>query len=54
MRAPVELADAAARATAARVFDRNLAVLAGAGTGKTSLLIERLLNAMRKAGASAV
>jgi len=35
--------DAAARAVAATAFDRNLAVIAGAGTGKTSLLVERLL-----------
>lgn len=35
--------DAAARAVATTVFDRNLAVIAGAGTGKTSLLVERVL-----------
>ncbi len=36
--------DAGARKTAVRTYDRNLVVLASAGTGKTSLLIERLLN----------
>ncbi len=38
------MSDASARRTAVRSFDRNLVVVAGAGTGKTSLLIERLLN----------
>ncbi len=37
-------ADHEARRTAVTCFDRNLAVLAGAGTGKTSLLVERALN----------
>lgn len=46
MKATPRLVDADARALAARAFDRNVAVLAGAGTGKTSLLIERLLNAV--------
>jgi ATP-dependent helicase/nuclease subunit A len=38
--------DAEARRTAATRFDTNIAVLAGAGTGKTSLLVERILNAV--------
>ncbi len=38
------MSDADARRTAVRSYDRNLVVVAGAGTGKTSLLIERLLN----------
>ena len=38
------LPDRAARAAATTVFDRNVVVLAGAGTGKTSLLVERVLN----------
>jgi ATP-dependent helicase/nuclease subunit A len=38
--------DREARRLAATCFDRNLAVLAGAGTGKTSLLVERILNAV--------
>ncbi len=37
-------ADREARVRAATVFDRNLVVTAGAGTGKTSLLVERFLN----------
>ena len=40
------MADAEARADAARVFDCNLVVEAGAGTGKTSLLVERIVNAV--------
>ncbi len=38
------LIDFDARRTAATEFDRNLVVEAGAGTGKTSLLVERVLN----------
>ncbi|HXI02384.1 MAG TPA: UvrD-helicase domain-containing protein, partial [Candidatus Saccharimonadales bacterium] len=38
------LPDAVDRALAATVFDRNLVVTAGAGTGKTALLVERALN----------
>ena len=38
------LPDAAARREAATCFDRNLVVTAGAGTGKTALLVERTLN----------
>jgi ATP-dependent helicase/nuclease subunit A len=44
-------ADHEARRLAATCFDRNLAVLAGAGTGKTSLLVERLLNAIASGAA---
>jgi len=40
------LADAEARRRAATDFGTNLVVLAGAGTGKTSLLVERALNAL--------
>ena len=40
------LPDLDARRRAATDFENNLVVLAGAGTGKTSLLIERLLNAI--------
>lgn len=40
------LADAAARGAAVTTFDRNVVVVAGAGTGKTSLLVERLLVAV--------
>jgi len=38
------LPDRQARADSTTVFDRNIVVLAGAGTGKTSLLVERVLN----------
>ena len=40
------LPDAAARERAGSAFDGNLVLLAGAGTGKTSLLVERLLCAI--------
>ena len=38
--------DAAARMQATTRFDLNIVVQAGAGTGKTSLLVERLLIAL--------
>ena len=41
---PIELADGKDRQAAIRTFDRNLVVTAGAGTGKTTLLIERLIH----------
>jgi ATP-dependent helicase/nuclease subunit A len=44
--ARIPLRDADARRRAATDFDTNLVVLAGAGTGKTSLLVERALNAI--------
>jgi ATP-dependent helicase/nuclease subunit A len=44
--APAAPADGPARAAAVTTFDRNLCVTAGAGSGKTSLLIERLLVAL--------
>lgn len=40
------LPDAAARHAAETTFDRNVVVLAGAGTGKTTLLVNRLLHAL--------
>ncbi|MGD9851667.1 MAG: UvrD-helicase domain-containing protein [Nitrospirales bacterium] len=40
------LPDAAARVAAETTFDRNVVVLAGAGTGKTTLLVNRLLHAL--------
>jgi ATP-dependent helicase/nuclease subunit A len=43
---PHDLPDAAARRRAATDFATNLVVMAGAGTGKTSLLVERALNAI--------
>ncbi|MET0583343.1 MAG: UvrD-helicase domain-containing protein [Candidatus Binatia bacterium] len=38
----IELADSGDRQTAIATFDRNLVVTAGAGTGKTTLLVDRL------------
>ncbi len=44
MPADIPLADAEDRLRAVTTFDRNVVVTAGAGTGKTALLTERLLN----------
>lgn len=44
----VELADASDRETAATTFDRNVVVTAGAGTGKTSLLVDRLVHLLMR------
>jgi ATP-dependent helicase/nuclease subunit A len=41
---PFDLPDAVDRRTAVETFDRNLVVTAGAGTGKTTLLIDRLVH----------
>ncbi|HEY2919310.1 MAG TPA: UvrD-helicase domain-containing protein [Candidatus Binatia bacterium] len=41
---PVELTDAFDRKRAVQTFDRNLVVTAGAGTGKTTLLVDRLVH----------
>ncbi len=38
-----KIPDQAAREAAATTFDRNIVVIAGAGTGKTTLLVNRLL-----------
>ncbi len=46
MTSPPRLPDFEARRVAATDFERNLVVEAGAGTGKTSLLVERLLVAL--------
>ena len=43
MTEPGQIPDQAARITAATTFDRNVVVIAGAGTGKTTLLVNRLL-----------
>ena len=40
----IELADAGDRQAAITTFDRNLVVTAGAGTGKTTLLVDRLVH----------
>ena len=42
------LGDADARRCAASTFDRNVVVTASAGTGKTTLLVERLLRLLMK------
>src|SRR5947207_7269091 len=42
--ANIELPDAHDRQTAIATFDRNLVVTAGAGTGKTTLLVDRLIH----------
>jgi len=42
----VTLPDAPARRLATTEFEENLVVLAGAGTGKTALLVERLVTAI--------
>ncbi|MDH5775793.1 MAG: UvrD-helicase domain-containing protein, partial [Nitrospirota bacterium] len=42
----IPLSDADARQIGETTFDRNVVVLAGAGTGKTTLLINRLLHAL--------
>jgi ATP-dependent helicase/nuclease subunit A len=46
--AVAEIRDAQARALAATTFDRNVVVTAGAGTGKTTLLVDRLVHLVVK------
>jgi ATP-dependent helicase/nuclease subunit A len=43
-----EIQDAQARTLAATTFDRNVVVTAGAGTGKTTLLVDRLVHLVVK------
>ncbi len=43
-----EIRDAQARILAATTFDRNVVVTAGAGTGKTTLLVDRLVHLIVK------
>ena len=38
------LSDTAAREAAETTYDRNVVVVAGAGTGKTTLLVNRLVH----------
>src|SRR5919201_6272394 len=42
------LTDADARRLAESTFDRNVVVIAGAGTGKTTLLANRLVHALMR------
>jgi ATP-dependent helicase/nuclease subunit A len=44
------VSDGEARERAASVYDRNAVVVAGAGTGKTTLLVERVLRQMVATG----
>ena len=44
--------DQADRIRAARTFDQNIVVTAGAGTGKTTLLIQRLLHLLMRGTAA--
>jgi ATP-dependent helicase/nuclease subunit A len=43
-----EIRDQAARIAAATTFDRNVVVIAGAGTGKTTLLVNRLMHLLMR------
>jgi ATP-dependent helicase/nuclease subunit A len=42
------LPDATERERAATTFDRNIVVTAGAGTGKTTLLVDRLVHLLMR------
>jgi len=44
MSEPISIPDAQARRLAETTFDRNVVVVAGAGTGKTTLLVNRLVH----------
>lgn len=46
--APLETSDAAERELSATTFDRNVVVTAGAGTGKTTLLVDRLVHLLMR------
>ena len=50
MRRPDSPQDSGARRTACQEFEKNLVVTAGAGTGKTSLLVERMLHLILERG----
>jgi ATP-dependent helicase/nuclease subunit A len=43
-----EIPDRVAREAAETTFDRNVVVIAGAGTGKTTLLVNRLVHLVMK------
>jgi ATP-dependent helicase/nuclease subunit A len=48
MTLPFDLRDARERERAATTFDRNVVVTAGAGTGKTTLLVDRLVHLLMR------
>ena len=48
MSSHLEIPDRAAREAAETTFDRNVVVIAGAGTGKTTLLVNRLVHLVMK------
>ena len=48
MSSPTPMSDGAARRAAETTFDRNVVVVAGAGTGKTTLLVNRLIHLLMK------
>ncbi len=48
MSSDYEIPDRAAREAAETTFDRNVVVIAGAGTGKTTLLVNRLVHLVMK------
>src|SRR5439155_25452371 len=47
-RPTLKIPDCATRERAANATDRNILVTAGAGTGKTTLLVKRLLHLLRR------
>ena len=48
MNSESRISDLSARRTAETTFDRNVVVVAGAGTGKTTLLVNRLIHLLMK------
>ena len=48
MSGPAPMSDSDARRAAETTFDRNIVVVAGAGTGKTTLLVNRLIHLLMK------
>lgn len=48
MSSQIDIPDRAARDVAETTFDRNVVVIAGAGTGKTTLLVNRLVHLVMK------
>src|SRR5262245_41462070 len=48
MSSPASISDRDARRAAETTFDRNVVVVAGAGTGKTTLLVNRLIHLLMR------